>query len=80
MTATATAARTTTDHNAITRKEIERMAARTTDPARLAELRVMWVAAPTHIVCAGCRGKGSAARPLVHGRYGFMHAACDRVN
>jgi hypothetical protein len=80
MTTTTAPFRPTTDHNAITRREIERMAARTTDPAKLAELRVAWKTAPTHHVCAGYRHTGSAARPLVHGRYGFMHAACDRVS
>jgi hypothetical protein len=71
---------TTTDANAITRGEIERIAARTTDAGKLAELRDAWRKAPTHHVCAGCRRRGRAGNPLVHGRLGFMHAPCDRVS
>jgi hypothetical protein len=71
---------TTTNAQTLTRSEVEAIAARTTDAGELAELRVAWKKAPTHHVCAGCQRKGRAGNPLVHGRYGFMHAPCDRVN
>jgi hypothetical protein len=80
MNPTTTPARATVNPNAITRAEIEALAARTTDEAELERLRRMWRTAPTHHVCAGCRREGRAGSPLVHGRLGFMHAGCDRVN